>query len=549
MTPTEVWEGFNPVKEPLETSIISSEDIDNLVHSKLFFTSENTSDGKIRAFAELYYDRRWKDDRPAILLVPNLFHKLDYSRLTAALNASGYAVCLVDYAGSFSDGAARTTYPESRSYARFPECEQHMNVIESSARQTPWFEWCKVVRRAISMLGEMHPVDPERIAVFGLGVGAQIAWQVAAMDGRITSLVAVNGGGYIWNDTPRFTGNNVPDDDAKRAFSTGVGAETYARFVSCPACYVVSTNSVYADMDRAGDIVSLVPAASKMLLICKGTDLQISSSAFQSLLKWLKNNFAHDTTPVSVPSLVFEQTEGKLYLRIKTEKQAAARTIYVSYGEPRPNLRYWTTLSEGQKVGKHEYVYFVPVYDLNELIVAYASVGADDSMSSSFPVAVIPSQKGVTAKTAVEDKTSRIVYNGSMGTGSFSAVTNEIFLDDSVLHTAVGPFNLTGVSVSCGELVLFRGIHERFSAERDAVFQFDAYSAEKRVITVKLVDPEMKTFTTKVSLEGGEFWQKVSLTASDFKSAEGRTLGVFSEIKQYVFSDANNVVFNNLLWI
>lgn len=502
MTPTEVWEGFNPVKEPLETSIISSEEKDNVICQRLYFTSENTEAGRTRVFSELYYDKRWQDDRPAILLIPSLGRDADYSSLIKSLLQSGYVVSYLDYAGTFSDGATRTTYPDSLSFASYPTCNDHLFAIEGSARRSPWFEWSKVVRRAISMLGEHHPVDPSRIAVMGIVEGAQIAWQVAGMDGRIASLVAVNGGGYLWRrGAPRFTTNNVPSDDDERAFSTGVGAETYARFVSCPTCFVVSSNSKYTDVDRAGDIISLVSSPSKALMISRGTDEQFNNSTLLNLLKWLKKNFAHDTTPIECPTVTFEEVEGKLSLRLKTSKQAKTKILSISYGEPFAPFRFWNVLPEGQKIGKHEYSYSIPVYDPSELIVAFASVSSEDIMLSSPVVGVVPSKLGITDKTAM-DNTSRIIYNGSMGLGNFSASSRGIFLDDDVLTTDNGPFNLTGISVKSGSLVLYRGAHEIYSAERDAVLQMDAYSAEPRRIHLNLLAPDMKFYTTEISLKG-----------------------------------------------
>ena len=50
LTPTLVWEGFNPKKDPLETSTVFSTEKDNIVSTGTYFTSEACSDGKLRAF-------------------------------------------------------------------------------------------------------------------------------------------------------------------------------------------------------------------------------------------------------------------------------------------------------------------------------------------------------------------------------------------------------------------------------------------------------------------------------------------------------------------
>lgn len=548
-TPTEVWEGFNPKKDPLEASITSTDVKDNLVDSSLFFTSETKNDGKVRVKAHLFYDSRWRDNRPAILILPTLEMHEDLSDVLPELIREGYVVCRIDYSGA-DEGS--TTFPNSLSYASYPECENNLGEIKTSARQTPWFEWAKITRRAISLLQETHPVDGNRIAILGIGVGAHIAWQVAGMDGRVSALVAINGGGYLWRSgCPRFTTDNVPATDAERAFSTGVGAETYARFVTCPTCYVVASNSESADVDRAGDILSLVQSKTKTLLICNGTTGQITSGVFLSLMNWMKTNFAHDPVEESIcPDLSFENIEGHLHLRLKNATHFKNKAVYVAYGEPNNAYRHWYTIEGGQKVGAHEYTFYVPVSDVKDLVVAYAYITYKNGTSECSPViGVVPEKIGVSEESD-ENEAGRIIYTGDMGTGNFVASSRNAIIDEKTLTTATGPFDINGVVVRKGKLSFFRDAKETFSAQRDAIFQFDAYSpVPKEIIVSVKTAPNENPYRTKVSLSGGEFWQKVSLTASEFKSATGKSLALFADGKRFAFENAENVVFNNLLWI
>lgn len=549
LTPTEVWEGFNPKKDPLEASITSTDVKDNLVESSLFFTSETRQDGKVRVKARLFYDSRWRDDRPAILILPTLEMHEDLSDILPELIREGYVVCRVDYSGA---DESSTTFPPSLSYASYPVCASQLREIKTSARETPWFEWAKIARRAISLLQETHPVDADRISVLGIGAGAHIAWQVAGMDGRVSALVAINGGGYLWRDgCPRFTTDNVPATDAERAFSTGAGAETYARFVTCPTCYVVASNSETADVDRAGDILSLVQSKTQTLLICNGTTGQITSSVFLSLEHWMKTNFAHDPVEASrCPDLSFENIEGHLHLRLKNATHFKNKEVHVAYGEPNNAYRHWYTLDGGQKVGAHEYTFYVPVSDVKDLVVAYASIAYKDGSAECSPViGIIPEKIGVSEESD-ENEAGRIIYTGDMGTGNFVASSRSAILDEKTLTTTSGPFDINGVVVRKGKLSFFRDSKENFSSQRDAIFQFDAYSAEHKeiIVSVKTSQQELP-YKTKVTLSGGEFWQKVSLSANDFKSDAGRTLPLFSDGKRFSFENAENVVFNNLLWI
>lgn len=556
LTPTEIWEGFNPVKDGTETSIISSRENDNIVTTEVFFTSEKTASGRVRVYAKISYDARWRDARPALLLLPSHDESRKFDDITSSLVKAGYVVCLCDYLGRPRENdAPHTTYPEEYAYAQAPECFSHLYHITTTGRETPWFQWAKVARRAITMISEMKYVDAARIGLMGVDIGAQIAWQTAGMDGRVRALVPINGGGYLWRrNTPRFPGgdNELPSDDEERAYSAGVGAETYAKFVSCPTYFIVSSNSAHTDVDRAGDILALVPAKAKVLLIVRGSASQISVSAFDSLIIWLRRNFAHDSAPVGMPEVFFRTDENNLYLHLKCKDDAEEIKAFRSAGEPVSFARNWSPLSEPQTVGSGEYVYRVPVGDPAELVVAFAAVKNKDGVYSSSRVAgIIPSAAGVKAGAGRGAAArSRVIYSGDMGTGLFWVTTDDFFLDESVLSAQKGPFGITGVGTKKGTLVLCRTSHEPFSCDKNAVLQMDIFSEKAKTVTFTFVSyPDITRYSCRVNLAGGDFWQKIKLSASDCKSEEGRTLSRFEFCKQLLVSDAEDVLFNNLVWI
>lgn len=548
LTPTAVWEGFNPKKDPLETSTVFSEENNFVLTTGTYFTSENCKDGKVRVFVKTYFDKRWKDPRPALLIVSTHSAHNDAELFVRDFVKAGCVVSILDVNGSF-DGDYKTSFPSSLDYCEYPNCNDHLDHIDGSARTSPWFQWSKIARRAITHL-EDHPlIDENRIGVLGIGNGAQVAWQVAGMDGRVAALVAINGGGYLWRTgSHRFTMGNVPTTDEERAFSTGVGAETYARFVSCPTCYVVSSNNEHADVDRADSLLSLVPAKSKTLMISRGTANQITSSVYHGLKKWVKRNLTHDTTPVAMPSLSFEKVDDSLYLVLKGEKHFLTKQVSVSYGEPNTINRFWTTLGGGQKVGYHEYSYKVPVYNADDLITAFATVSMKDiDLSCSPVIGATPSKMGISAD-ATQVGNGRIIYNGNMGLGRFASSSTDAILDDDNLLNSVGPFDIKGISVKSGSLTMFYSPRTAFASQRGAVLQFDAHSKDDRTISVAIHSDKM-TYTASIPLTGGDFWQKVSLTAGDFKNEFGKPLSLFSEGKKFTFDGAENVIFNNFLWI
>lgn len=551
MTPTEVWEGFNPTQAPLESSIISSTVDDNFVCSKQFFTADTTPSGKLRAYCEVYFDKRWADDRAAILILPPISVQNTRS-FVRKLVAEGYVACILDYAGTFQDENLHTTFPDEYAFARFPEAEKNMRRIDSDARHTPWYVWSLVTKRAITMLEEHKLVDNSHIGILGISVGAQIALQVAGTDARTRALVAINGNGYLWaSGKPRFTSTNIPSDDEERAFSTGVGAETYSRFITCPTLLIALAESTYNDIDRVGDVLNGIKSHSKQLIISNGLE-QLTSREFESMLVWLRNNFAlGGSTPIS-PTIEFESSDGELYVKTNSIKAVKNRNLFICYGEPRPYDRFWKKTTELQKVGTHEYTAHIPVINDKELIVAYATFEyADGSIVSTPVIGVVPETLDVKPDdNPLDVYSSRIIYDGSMGLGNFMARTQNLIISEDDLCQAEGPFGIKGITAKEGDIVLYRSVHEIAELDRSTTLHFDAYSPEERYLTVVMISyPEHKKYYATAHLQGGDFWQKILFESSDFKSDEGRTLPKFSDTKCFYVEDAKGVVFNNFLWI
>ena len=555
LTATEVWEGYDPTSAPLESSIISTDSADDITCSKLTFTAEETASGAIRAYAEVYYDGDSEDEskHPAILLLAS-YPKKDYSDIIRPLVNDGYAVCLLDYCAAVFDGENKTSFPPELGYASYPECNRRLNTVLDNARNTPWFVWSKLARRALTLMTTLKVVDANRMGVLGIGEGAHVAWQVAAMDNRVRAFVPIGGNGYLWAmDKPRFALGSVPTTDEDRTFSAGIGAETYAKFVQCPTLLITSRAAQSSDVDRAGEILSFVKSASKQLLITTTHETQISKSVLRALLDWLSRSLSAEVNTaedVPAPTMSFEIIDDQLYLRVHTGHEASSREIYVCYGETLSSARHWIKLSNLQKLDTHYYSVGVPVYDIHELIVAYSTITYPDGNVISTPViSIVPAKQGMPINNAVR-VASRVVYDGSMGLGGFICLTDDTVVEDNIVVQQDGPFEIKGITAKRGGLYLYRSAAEITSMSKFATLHFDAYSSEKREISISMYSyPDFKRYTAYTELDGGEFWQKVLLGNADFKSDEGRMLSRFDTMKVIAISDAQGVIFNNFMWI
>ena len=203
-----------------------------------------------------------------------------------------------------------------------------------------------------------------------------------------------------------------------------------------------------------------------------------------------------------------------------------------------------------QKIDTNAYTLAVPVYDPKELITAYATIEYEDGNYISTPVqGIYPAQAGLSASGELRES-SHIMYDGSMGLGEFSSLTKDSVLDEGAITLANGPFDITGITATKGGLVLCRSVAELSAMRKSSNLHFDAYSPVEREVRIKMYTyPEMKKYVAFVNLKGGEFWEKIILKSSDFKSDNGKMLPEFSKAKILAITDAEGIIFNNFLWI
>ena len=190
MSPMQIWHDYNPESQDTEVSITNLTTEDDIQTTELMFTVSELSDGKIRGYMKYYKKIGTPLDAPVILIIPGVQKDIQDEILDRVLEA-GITFATFDYAGV---NDKHTEYPNSAYYGNFESIE---NIVDMSKgpKNTCWYLWDMVCKRVITVLCEQ--LDNPKICMIGIGLGANIGWQVAGMDGRISGFIPVNGSGYI----------------------------------------------------------------------------------------------------------------------------------------------------------------------------------------------------------------------------------------------------------------------------------------------------------------------------------------------------------------
>lgn len=546
MTPIQMWEGYNPVKDPLETYIQKCNVLNDIAETEMYFTAESLKDGKIRVYSKMYAHKDWDTSHPAVLFLSDLNASSNYVEISEMLVEQGYVVFVVDYAGFMPDVENPTSFPDSLKYASFEEAKHNLKYMGESARQTPWFVWAKIARRAITLMEEQKIIDNEKINVVGFIHGAQLAWIVAAMDGRVNAAVPVMGCGHNSYGAKEVS---VLESEEECCWVSGICPETYARFVGCPILYATSTNSLFANLDKAGEIMASVPSKNKCLVVAPRTNYQLTKESLDSILLWANSAFKGECLSLPSPKASFKISDGRLLYSLDTELEPAEIETFISFDNVLPPIRDWFTLPNpyvGQKVN-----YIVTPYDNTEKIFAFSNVKYKNGlMVSTSPVFISKKEFEDVEKAPAVVENNRIVYTNKSGLGSFSIESYSLIVDDAQLKLKTGPFGIKGVSAESGYIRTNKLTKSKFAAEKNSILKIDFYSKEPRDIRIQLFSFNTnKAYVAKCFLKGGERWQKVLLTPQDFKSDDGKPLTLFSDTQITLFKNVASVIINNIIWI
>ena len=91
-----------------------------------------------------------------------------------------------------------------------------MDYVDESARETCWYEWVAVARYALTFLIEQNP-SVSKIGVIGIKNGANIAWQLAAVDDRVKCAVVMFGAGWsAYKGINKFSDSDIVMNEERR---------------------------------------------------------------------------------------------------------------------------------------------------------------------------------------------------------------------------------------------------------------------------------------------------------------------------------------------
>ena len=547
LTPISLWSDFDD-SLPLKSTTVSKMKVDGAIISEVYFSGRAVGNERVRIFG--YYSV--PDDitpKGAILYIPNDNEKIGSDTFKEFLSV-GYAVLAIDVYGKREGSVNHSEYPTAVYYANVVNAGRRKDFVDESAKETCWYEWVAVGRYAVKYLKE---IGFDSICLAGNKIGANVGWQIAAFDKRVTCFIAMFGAGWTaYKNVCKFDENAkepIEADDSSRKYVAAVDAHAYAPYVRCPILYLTSTNSTFFDFDRAGDTLSRVnDDVPCFTAYSVGYDAHLSESAKIDVLAFLETYIGKKSQirPKHV-DLVCTQEGDKLrfeadYGNLKAKNICVYVNEGVKYASKRDWVRYEATEDE---LGKRSVLYSI---ESKGIVFAFCSVEfADGTVFCSKEIF-----KKV-EKTSDKKLSSKLIYSSKKGLNGLTFIDEDasisIFADKNI-EEIIGPDGIVGAYSQSG-LLSFKLCDPDFSLTDASILKFDAFVNEYCPLTLTLYedDGEIKKYSFTQELKSENIWQNILVKISDFKSDVGFVIKNYDKVfAMSIKSDAKFVI-NNVLII
>lgn len=441
-SPDDLWMGYDPEALPLDVTSIRAWTEETGNFESLRFTGEVAEGTPVRVFA-IQGAPRDGAARAGVLHVHGggQTASLEWVRYWVS---RGYVCVTFDFCGPWENRTEVTDWGPI----------QHANMKHASGgfqmhptpRESSWYHWTIVSRRALTLLARHPKVDPKRLGVFGISVGGTLTWMIAGSDRRVKAAAPIYGCGYNYDRRNVIWGLPAPSDDLQ-LFQRVVSAEAHAPYVQCPVLFFNSTNDFHGLMDRAYETLGAVKAQVRQVFTPRYNH-HIEPEEGRDLALWMDWHLNGGKRFPASPVLSIDLDGNGVPLALVEPlgpDEVRKVDVFYAIGTKRPTARFWRSATAARiESDRTFWTAALPVLDAWDDLRAFANVTYASGVRLSTNLsATIPAQLGRARETLVH---SDQLAHGEAGLAHwyFTNGYTDPMLDWSYLETGndpdVGPF-------------------------------------------------------------------------------------------------------------
>jgi len=539
-TPISLWADFT-ITEDFKESYISEFSCDNITYKNLYFSGRKIDKEEVRIYATIAIPLKNNGKVIVVSGEPSKFINVDVLTMFANM---GYVVIMPDLYGLSEDNHF-TIYPSVVSYANYSVCKNQLLKVETSVKETCWYEWASVIRYCIGFAKNV--LKAERVGLYGIKTGADIAW--TCIDNNVDCFISLQGAGWqIFNSTRSYS-DPYTFTDEQRKFVAGIEAESYAPYVKCPVLFLAPTNSIIFDSELAMDTLARLSKKSYCDFSPRMRYYLDSASLNSCKLFFEKHLCNKDINLYSSPEITISVKDDVTTFNVEydTVEDIESLEFYFSTHVSEVFGRDWQLLSK-----EILFKYTIDTSKISNSVSTFVRVKYKNGYTTSSPI---------TTKSLPELKNKKLInvlYSGRSQTHTFaclkplSVMGQDFFKEKEVgVEIKQGAFGLYGAYCKSGLINYSIGASSPH-LNSSFMIKFDFYSEKYNNFTVSLLtcegeDGVLKEYKISNSVKGARVWNNFCESLVDFKDENGKSIKDFSSIYAITFYSDEEFLISNLL--
>lgn len=390
----ELWEGFDPRREPLGVEILQQCEFEGVV-LRLIRYDVGTFHGQVSKVAGLYAFPVGGRSLPGLLHLHGGGQSCSFEGVIADAK-NGYASLSINWGGNALPvpaqlnakgvwdglqtdwGKLDATHPPQRNkvnhFAGSLVPDAYTIDSVESPRNSNWFVVLMAARRALTFLEQQPQVDPARLGVYGHSMGGKLTVNLAGIDPRVKAAVTSCGGcGEIAlenTDVPGGIKMKVPP-----LIASCISDNVYLPRIKCPMLWLSPTNDFHAIIDHmAWNWREVSDERLRLSVTPHRNHTHDDAHALTKHLffqQHLKQSFAFPDTP----RLDWEKNpvDGVPVLRVTPDETRVVKDVRIYYSvDPHPMTRFWR--NAGARKQGREWIAHAPLMSVEQPFFAYADV-------------------------------------------------------------------------------------------------------------------------------------------------------------------------------
>ena len=551
----DLWSGYDPRKEPLETEVLKEWEEDGVVLRVVRFKI-GMFKGQKAMIAGVYGFPKGGTKLPGLLQIhgggqyadykaPLTNAKRGYATLSIAwagrITAPGYAVnpdiVALFWANKTNDPKYKVTTDwgaldgyhapcrnERNHFANVSPQPWTLDAVESP-RNNPWFLCTMAARRALTFLELQPEVDPEKLGVYGHSMGGKLTVLTAGSDARIKA-AAPSCGGI----------SDRPSDNA--LYAETVADNVYLKRITCPIIFLSPANDFHGRINDLEKALSEIKSTNWRVTCSPHHNHQDTEPYQVAGPLWfdqhLKGGLPYPATPES--TLTLKSANGVPVFIVKpdgSKKFLAVDVFYTQQGreeskDDRENTiaRFWHHAIVKEQNGK--WVAELPLLDTDRPLWVYANVRypLDQPVTGAGYYYGVYTAKDFNLSSRMVIATPAQLQEASVKATDMPSLVIEPFEADWQKEWFT--YDITGN----WPFKTHKLYDPKWQAPVSAKLALDVRSEQANKLVIGL-----DSHAAEIQLKGGTEWQRVLLLPADFQNASGEPLPSWKGIKELRLGD------------